>query len=174
MPKTETERAEERLAVADRFLDRVAALTPAQWGQLDAIGQREMAGDPLTRWRQARRGVPAVVPSVLAPPMTAMLVGMGVVSDVSIELAARLGGTELLNRVLPDEPAAPHDVDAERRRAQLRRLFELAGAQPGGAGDALGCLLVGLAAFHVAYHRSRALFVQQYAPLEPVIPFASL
>jgi hypothetical protein len=29
-------------ALADRFLARVATLTPAQWGALDAIAQREL------------------------------------------------------------------------------------------------------------------------------------
>jgi hypothetical protein len=42
-------------ARAERFLARVAALTPAEWGRLDAIAQRRWAGDLLTRLERVQR-----------------------------------------------------------------------------------------------------------------------
>ncbi len=47
--------------LVSRFLDRIAALSPAEWGRLQAIAERQLAGDPVARWRRASR-VAASVP----------------------------------------------------------------------------------------------------------------
>ena len=46
-----------RAAAVDRFLARVTRLTPAEWGRLDAIGERNLSGDPIDAWEAHRVGL---------------------------------------------------------------------------------------------------------------------
>ena len=174
--------------VIDRFLARVAALTPTQWGILDAIGQRAEARDPVSRWRQIRRHlgvVPAsVLRDVLAAAMTVgdYVVGLGAEIEgafASVVLGRRDARRRLAERVRVERVAlesAQQDLPAlaPRVRWEATRLAEIARAQPRGPGDALRCLSLALLALRFRSKTSPRGFAEMYELVEPVIPAASL
>jgi hypothetical protein len=168
------QRAAERFERVDRYLDRVAALTPADWGRLDAIGARQQGNDPLTRWRRARRF--ATEDSVFAWmewPATFTHLGLEVVGNIVHALDGDEAFARLLRRLFPPD-GQPRSPEAERMGAQMLRLREIAGAQPGGAGTATSVLMTGLLALHRGAHQAPANIARMYSLVEPVIPFASL
>ncbi len=152
-----------RDAVVERWLSRVARLEPAAWGRLDAIGQRFLAGDPMSRWQRAARlsAAGAVVPALRH---ALAVVGFGV------ELIHDLTGGP---RDGPRRPRdAPPSADPRTRRlvAQVQSLWDLGRAQPGGGGAALSCLMLALAALHARPLLPADAFARLYALVEPVIP----
>jgi hypothetical protein len=179
--------------VVDRFLARVAALTPAQWGTLDAIGQRAGARDPISRWRLTRRHFGAVPVPVLRDLMAtvAMLgdyaIGAGVAVESAIESLVRPHATRrerwrrLAERARTEQTrlsAEPVPRDAPpfvaRMRWEMARLLEIANAQPRGPGDALRCLVLGVMALRLRSRTTPSGFAEMYELVEPVIPAASL
>ncbi|GLC23561.1 hypothetical protein [Roseisolibacter agri] len=155
-----------RDAVVDRWLARVARLGPAEWGRLDAIGQRFVAGDPMSRWQRAARlsAAGAAVPALPALQQALAVVGFGV------ELVRDLtGGTHDGPRRPRDAPPSA-DPRTRRRVAQVQSLWDLGHAQPGGGGAAMSCLMLGLAALHARPLLPADAFARLYALVEPVIP----
>lgn len=152
-----------RDAVIDRWLARVARLGPAEWGRLDAIGQRFAAGDPISRWQRADRV--AALAAALPPLVRAMaVVGFG--AELVYDL---LGGPRSQGRRPRDvAPSAPPGV--RRLVAQAQALWDLGEAQPGGAGAAMSCLTIALLALRARPQLPAAAFARLYALVEPVLP----
>jgi hypothetical protein len=161
----------DRFAQADRYLDRVAALSPAEWGRLDAAGQQLVATDPMAAWRRARR---ATSTGLVPPAVEGALGVMDAIEEFVKRVAQALGLGGAVERIAPSGTDAPRDADAERMRVQFQRLDEIAAAQPGGARDAIHALSEGLLALHTRHLRSPKSFRRAYASVEPVIPAASL
>jgi len=156
-----------RDAVVDRWLARVARLGPAEWGRLDAIGQRFTAGDPMSRWQRAARvsAAGAVLPA-LEHGLAVLGFGVELVHDL-------LGGA----RDGPRRPRdAPPSADPRTRRlvAQAQSLWDLGHAQAGGGGAAMSCLTLALAALYARPLLPPEAFARLYALVEPVIPAADV
>ena len=159
---------QEGLLLGERFLKRVAALDAAQWGRLDASAQQLLARDPISRWRRSRYAA-----SFLAalPILESALAASGLVADLSKDVAALLRG-------VPDWRSGDlRGVGRERpgdpRWEQLRSLRAIRerGAHGGDAAYLLGFVLAAL------WGRGSLppdAFRRLYAPVEPVIPLASL
>lgn len=179
--------------VIDRFLARVAALTPAQWGTLDAIGQRAGARDPISRWRHVRRYLGAIPQPALrdVAATIGMLGGYAIDAADAVEhtvetllgtgprrrerwraLAERARAERVRREAQP--VAADTPPLTARVRWELNRLTEIAGAQPRGPGDALWCLGLGLMALRGRVGMTPDGFAEMYELVEPVIPAASL
>ena len=160
--------ASARELLADRFLARVAALTPAQWGELDAVGEREHAGDPVARWRAAGRSQ-AAGPEWLRTTMTALAFGVDLVASVALRF-------EPGRRLLPSATRLAGSLPPHRDPLldRLRALRETADAQPGGARQSLRVLTTGLMALWQRDDLMDDAFAHQYALVEAVIPLASL
>jgi hypothetical protein len=180
--------------VVDRYLARVAALTPAQWGTLDAIGQRFQAGDPIARWRRVRRYLAVLERApVLRDLLTVVGFASGYVADVADRVSAEiehalLGRPRTLKRWRALAEGAPVDPEAarlpwrdgrrspraERMRWEVQRVTEIATAQPRGPGDAASCLLMGLIALRTRREIPTSAFTELYELVEPVIPAATI
>ena len=161
----------ERFERADRYLERAAALSPAEWGRLDAAGQLLAVSDPMAMWRRARR---ATSVGLVPPAVEGVLGVMDAVEDLVKRVASALGLGSAVERIAAAEPDGALDADAERMQAQYRRLDDIAAAQPGGARDAIHALSEGLFALHTRHLRTPKSFRRAYAAVEPVIPAASL
>jgi hypothetical protein len=161
----------ERFERADRYLERVAALSAAEWGRLDAAGQQLAVSDPMAAWRRARR---ATSVGIVPPAVESVMGVMSAVEDLVKRVASALGLGSVVERIAAADPDGPLDADGERMQAQYRRLTEIASAQPGGARDAIHALSEGLLALHTRHLRTPKSFRRAYAPVEPVIPAASL
>jgi hypothetical protein len=163
----------DRDAAAERFLARVARLTAAEWGRLDAIGERLGAGDPIARWRRADRWAAlAGVRGRSLPRLGATLAVLGFGAELVSDL---LGGRA--GRRLPatfPEPSPHAAPEARRAHAQLRTLLDAAAAQPGDATTALPWLALALFALRLRDALAPEAFARLYAPVEPVIPAASV
>lgn len=185
---------------AARLLDRVAALTPEEWGRLEAIGQRESARDLVGRlWRADAAGqtvgelaADAGAPRPLAVVLDALVTGTAFYAELGAELAdalvAALRGERARRTPLPLVPhalATSDDPGAQRMTLDVTRLRGLAATQPGGAEGALACLVAAVVMLDVAdlaaERRPGAAIAgveaaarRWYAPVEPVIPYASL
>ena len=164
--------AAERFHRVDRYLDRDAALTAADWGRLDAAGQQLYARDPLARWRLARRFAQEHVGPPLRAPFTVFILGM----EVALQAVHALDGDRGLTHWFAsfDDPARPRSAELERMGAQVRRLYEIAATKPGGPGAAVACLGLGLMALHSGRAAAPDTVAGLYSTVEPVIPFASL
>ena len=158
-----------RERLADRFLARVAALTPAEWGRLDAIAQRETAGDPIARWRRIRRvtGLGSE-PEWLQAGLAALVFGLEMVQSVATLVRG--------DRLLPAPRAGADHLTAEARALdeRVRALWDTAQAQPGGQREATRVLTMALVALWSRALLSPAAFARQYELVEPVIPIRSL
>jgi hypothetical protein len=182
-------------ARADRFLARVAALTPAEWGRLDAIGAEHVAQDAWGAVSRVRQTA-ALLDGLPAGPVLGAVFGGMTALFLAVDLA-RVGVAGLLGVPRPagwmrrpaDRPEAPAgaplspEAAASRRvTARLQRLHDLAGAQPGGVGPSVAVLGMALVAagapdeagLRAPDGRPKAVLAALYAPVEPVIPFASL
>ena len=175
--------------VVDRFLARVAALTPAQWGTLDAIGQRAGAGDPVSRWRRTRRYLGAIesptARDVLAIVAAAggMILDLGATVERTIEQAL-LGRAERRERwrqvsdrmrveqarVQRAARAREGSPTATRIAWETARLMEIATAQPRGPGEAASVLAIGLLALRLRRRMTARAFAEMYELVESVIP----
>lgn len=163
-----------REALVDRFLARLAALSPRQWGELDAIGQRLHASDPITLWATARR----------LSAFTSKAPAFEDVSTVITFVSMGLGRLANLGRRRPSRPerpyyATPHarsypDSETRAFAQRMDTLTDIQHHQPGGPGDAGACLWVAMSALWQRDHLTPEGFARLYAPVEPVIPFASL
>jgi hypothetical protein len=161
----------ERLDRVDRYLERVAALSPADWGRLDAAGQQLAASDPMAIWRRARR----MSSMELMPPAAEGLMTVFIaVSDLVGRLVHALGGSDPARRTFAAHAGKPPNAEVDRMFAQIQRLYDIADAQPGGRRDAVHALAEGMLALHTRQARTPKSFRRAYAPVEPVIPAASL
>jgi hypothetical protein len=108
--------------------------------------------------------------------MTVVIFGM----EVAAEVARLLDGERAVARWLgiSDDPARPRRPESERMLAQVRRLHDIARAQPQGqdtcGGPAVVCLQLGLTALHTGHIRRTDPRTGLYSIVEPVIPLASL
>ena len=178
--------------IVDRFLTRVAALTPAQWGTLDAIGQRFQGGDPIARWTRMRRLLAAFDD---VPALRDVLTAVGVVGGLalgavaSVERALAAGTRDRAARRhtwrrLADRAAS----EATRRRAmesaesplgarvrwERERLVAIAVAQPRGPGAAMPCLMLALTALRLRRALTPRAFSEMYELVDGVIPSGSI
>jgi hypothetical protein len=159
--------------LAERFLDRVERLTPEEWGRLDAVGARLTGADPFAAWARVRRSTTLLAAGRVPAPLATIL---AVVMETTSELVSTLRGRarwDAFTLVVPDSsPRAPAPHDAEM--AQLRRLRDVLALQPGRPGPATYCVLVVSIATLLHEHLSPDDFARLYAPVESVIPLASL
>lgn len=166
-------------ARAERFLARVAVLTPAQWGQLDAIGARELTPDVIGAIRRARTmtemfealpvpGSGRLVLDGIALLAFAVDLGRAVV-DVPRRALGRERTPAWLRR--PGSRAGAATL-ADLTGARLQRLYDLAAAQPGGVGPSQVLLSMALIAAQTS--KSEVDVRPLYGPVESFIPFASL
>ena len=160
-----------REAAVDRFLARVTRLTPAEWGRLDAIGERHLSGDPIARWRRAER-----ITSMAArvPQLARTLTVLGFGSELLGDLLGGGGRARLRGTRRPTD--APPQASALVRRAisDVQALWDAAQAQPGGGGSALYCLTIALLALQLRDRMPAEAFSAWYELVEPVIPAASV
>ena len=158
-----------REARVDRFLARVGALTPRQWGELDAIGQRFEASDPMAWWERSRRLAAFASRAPLLEDMLRVVgfVGMGV-GDLAKSV---LGG----RRSRYTRPVV-YGLSGEARQvgSRIETLWDVAATQPGGPGASISCLVLALLALWMRDYLSADGFAQLYGLVEPVIPAASL
>jgi hypothetical protein len=179
--------------VVDRFLARVAALTPAEWGTLDAIGQRAGAGDPISRWRRARRYLGAIESPAARDALAVVgaaggwILDLGATVEQTIEQAfvgrraQRERWRQLSDRTRAEQArvqraarAREGSPTASRIAWETARLVEIATAQPRGPGEATSVLAVGLLALRLRPRLTARAFAEMYELVEPVIPAASL
>ena len=158
-----------REARADRFLARVAALTPRQWGELDAIGQRFEAADPLAWWERSRR-LAAFASRI--PAAEDVLRVVGFVSMGIGDLARAVTGRGRPRFPRPALRGATGEV--REIGSRLESLWDVAATQPGGPGASITCLALGLLALWMRDHLSADGFAELYGLVEPVIPAASV
>jgi len=156
-----------RDAVIDRWLARVARLGPAEWGRLDAIGQRFAAGDPISRWQRADR-MAALAAALPTLARALAIVGFGT------ELVHDLLGSPRSAMRRPRDAAASAPAGVRLLVAQAQALWDLGEAQPGGAGAAMSCLMVALLALRARPQLPAEAFARLYALVEPVIPVATI
>lgn len=159
-----------RDAVVDRWLARVARLGPAEWGRLDAIGQRFTAGDPMSRWQRAER-TSALAAALPALERALAVVGFGAELVRDLTGRSRRGWSDA-RRPRDASPSAHPRV--RRLVAQLQTLWDLGEAQPGGAGAAMPCLVLAMVALHARPQLPADAFARLYALVEPVVPAAGV
>ena len=189
MPRT----AEDERRI-DAYLARVRALSAAEWGRLDATGVRLADATPWARLRRARLDADAFAVFTRLVPRELAVGGATVIraaTDAGRWLAARPGPDPLAPPRrpvrLPTDPRWPEPTPelraalAEGERwlatvAELRRLVReapAAGRSASRGAAALRVLEYGLTG--LTYHRIDAAVSRRlYAPVEPVIPLASL
>src|SRR5215208_633927 len=164
-------RCEERDPVTDAFLGRVRALTPAEWGRLDAAGAPLAGGSLLARIERAslgaELGLMAVrgISSVLWETFwdePAELVGL--VRGVSEELSR--------DRALRRDPE--HLARLRATPNPLRELLEIAERQPGGPRAAYQALWYALTAVMLRASLPPHARARLYSYAERVIPYASV
>ena len=168
--------------IVERFLARVAMLRPAEWGRLDAVGQSLEAQDPISRWRRARLlGAFASAVPVLEEALTVLGSVVGTASDLARWLQGRSSPRDF--RPSAEMVERARSPDSHALLAAMQRLWAIADARPGGPGAAMACLFPALTALflrELAARRGAAAAVlaqpiaRLYAPVEPVIPLASL
>ena len=161
-----------REAAVDRFLARVTRLTPAEWGRLDAIGERNLSGDPIARWRRSARVTTllARMPQ-FARTLTVLGFGTELVRD-ALRGDAALARIERVRR--PADPP-PHAHALTRRTiADAQALWDTAEAQPGGGRSAYPCLVLAMLALQLRDQMPAEAFSAWYELVEPVIPAASV
>lgn len=164
-----------RDALADRYLARVAALGPRQWGELDAIGQRFAASDPVSVWHRARTlAAFAGQFPVLEDAMTVVgFVGMGI-GDLLGAVRRGLGDRSRTAMVQTRTPMPSASSEARQLGARIATLRDAALLQPGGPGAAMDVLTLGLVALWIRHLLPAPAFERVYALVDPVIPLASL
>jgi hypothetical protein len=160
-----------REALADRFLARVAALSPREWGELDAIGDRFLASDPIALWRRARHfaALAARVPGIEDLVTVVGFVGLGVAEVLWAVGGGRRGRWLAPKRLPPNAPA-----EARQLVGRMETLWDVASLQPGGPGPAAECLTVALLALWTRHLVPEEAFARVYSLVEPVIPARSL
>jgi hypothetical protein len=160
-----------RDARVDRYLARVATLSPRDWGELDAIGQRFAANDPLAWWERSRR---MAAMAARYPAVEDFVSVVGFVVNGASDVARLIrGGPERTWRArTPRAPNASPEVRAFL--ARFETLQDTAASQPGGPGAAMHCLVIGLIALWMRDTLTPDGFARMYELVEPVIPATSL
>ena len=182
---------------AEVFLTRVASLTPAQWGRLDAAAARLKGGGLLTRWTRARRAGAAMgyepwIRAITTPAafMGEALLDAGFALRRAYHTAESIGEAKSARQRVEDalrqyermtqqktERSRPTTTgfDAARVHAHFERLTAVARAQPGHLlGDASDCLFAALYGVLMRPNLMADAFDELYSPVEPTIPAASL
>jgi hypothetical protein len=182
---------------AELFLSRVANLTPAEWGRLDAAAARLTGGGLLTRWTRARRVGAAVgyEPWIRAITIPVALLGealldtgfaawrvyrtaesIGEAKSTRQRLEEAMKQYERMTRQNAARPTpTTNGVDVQRVRAHFDRLTAVAKEQPGYPfGEASDCLFAALYGVLVRPNLMADAFDELYSPVEPTIPAASL
>ena len=178
----------------DAYVARVGALSAAEWGRLDAIGTRLMDNTPWARVRRARLDADAYIAFTRLVPREVAVGGATVaraVADVGRWLGTRPPHDPLAPPrrpvQFPTDPRWPEPTpelraamaSSERwyaRVAEVRRRVREAPAaarSASGGGAAIRVLEYGLTAI-TCLEVDRAAALRLYAPVEPVIPLASL
>jgi hypothetical protein len=176
-------------ARAERFLARVAALTPAEWGRLDAIGERMAAGDLLTRFERvgqlsrfmrSLRGAmhPTGKAALAVHSVELMAVVLTMLGELRDWLRDDAFDRQLWRRMSRRRAPAGSSPRMQRHVATtndwFERLWTIAERQPG-AGMAIACLGNALVGIIASGGPMQGPMVEHfYGPVEPVIPFASL
>jgi hypothetical protein len=165
-----------RQAAVDRFLARVARLTSAEWGRLDAIGERFLSGDPIARWRRAER---ITMLAARLPQLARTLAVLGFGTELVRDAVGRDAlGRDALGRLRgvrrpADAPPGAHAL-ARRTIPDAQALWDVAEAQPGGGRSAYACLKLALVALQLRDRLPAEAFTAWYELVEPVIPAASV
>ena len=153
----------------ERFVGAVEALTPGEWGLLDARAARIAAG-PLASIRRARL-IGQLMRGTSFPPIVATSVALGV------EMLSRAGVKWRPQVAAPDPADLPPEIQAyfARMSARLDRVLGAAQRAPGGlrAGPAMIALLFAHEALSFAELPADAVKAL-YEYVEPVIPLASM
>ena len=160
------------LARADRFLERVAAFTPAEWGRVAVVGDRLSARDPLSRFEQARRGSAVLADMGLWGRALGTAIGLTTAVTIDlVEMVRRDGAAALMRRLLPPRRRTPADEARIARHARLDALVPRDGDR---RSSAIAVLAPALASVTLGVPEDQGLHAVFYAPAEPFIPFASL
>ena len=164
---------QEGLLLGERFLERVAALDAVQWGRLDAAAQQLTGKDPVSRWRRARwHSAAASKLPVLADMLTVMNLAIGVAVDVTFGLELLVRGDRAWKDHDPTAAlAAMPETPFTRQWRSLAGIRERGRSPLGHAGLLLSVALVALQMRHTIDEEALR---ETYAPVEPVIPLASL
>jgi hypothetical protein len=177
-------------ALVDAYLARVATLTPAEWGRLDAIGARLDGGTPFALldrayvdgaahglWNFLPRGVATGAALGVRTAFWTALGGMMAYYAITDPSGERLARLEANQRRHAEELEARHP-DTYGRTVSIRQLAAIcAGARGGrsvlvsGAGKVL---FFGLLALQGRSSLSAPAFETAYALVEPVIPLRTL
>jgi hypothetical protein len=161
-----------REAAVDRFLARVSRMTAAEWGRLDAIGERHLSGDPIARWRRAERMTTLVA---RMPQLARTLAVLGFGTELVRDALRRDDARTRLGGARRPADASPHAHALTRRTvADAQALWDAAEAQPGGGRSAYPCLVLALLALQLRDQLSAEAFTAWYELVEPVIPAASV
>ena len=158
---------------AERFLQRLAGLTPAEWGRLDAAADRLMADDPIARWQRARWEAAFAAPLAIEP----LVVGTVFLLDVARDIAGRRDDPrELMRRLRAGADAVgQRHPEAAQTASQFDRLVSIVTEQPAaGASHVLSVVLHGFVAVRMEGVLSARICRRMYAPLQPVIPLDTL
>ena len=163
-------------ARAERFLARVAALTPEEWGRLDAVGQRLGGRDVVSRVERAAWIGRMIAASLGRPEAAPVAAAFGLVAELAGDVVglvrprrARRGWPRRLPR-----PEGIRSPEAEARFRYFDRLWAAVPPVGGAPAPALSALGPALVAIFMSTQRSGAAAMQLYAPVEPTIPFATL
>jgi antitoxin component of MazEF toxin-antitoxin module len=182
---------------AEVFLTRVASLTPAEWGLLDAAAARLKGGGLLTRWTRARRvgaamGYDPWIRAITTPAafMGAALLDAGFAVRRVYHTGGSIGDAKSVRQRVEDalrqyermtqqqtERSRPTTTgfDATRVHAHFERLTAVAKEQPGHLlGDAADCLFAALYGVLMRPNLMADAFDELYRPVESTIPAASL
>ena len=160
-----------REAAVDRFLARVGRLTPAEWGRLDAIGERLLSGDPIARWRRAER---LTTVAARVPQLARTLAVLGFGSELVGDLIGSGGRARRRGTRRPADPPPHANALVRRSIADVQALWDAAEAQPGGGRSARACLTLALLALQLRDRLPAEAFTAWYELVEPVIPAATV
>lgn len=177
----------------DVYLARVRTLSATEWGRLDAIGTRLADNTPWVRVRRARLDADAYFMFTRLVPREVAVGGATVaraVSDLGRWLAAQPPGDPLAPPRRPiqlhTDPRLPDPTPEQRAAlasmerwrmvvAELRRAVREAPAAARSASGAAAIRVLEYGLSAIATHEmDREVARRLYAPVEPVIPFASL
>ena len=174
-----------------RFVARVQALTPAEWGRLDALaapinGRTPVAAARRLRlitpflvepWRQGARELgPEIVRTIRDNPWETLKFAVGLMRP-SLWKNVKIGQRPDLPPDLP--PEAKAEIDAIYARSEdddraWKAIRDAAAKQPLGMGAAAWAMTFANLAVWARDDLPPEVVTRMYAYVEPVIPYASL